>query len=116
MPDFAYRAKKGPTEIVSGQVTAQNLEEAVEQLDRLGLLPIHLDEVKPGAPKSETKPVTKSTPAPAVSRPPVTTSAPLKKNLFGGVKSSEITIFGRQLSSLVKSGVPILRALWIISE
>ena len=114
MPAFLYRAKKGPTEVVNGQVEAATLDEAVEKLDQMGLFPIHLDEVtaemkaqavsKPHPAKAE-----KSAPAPVPARP-------AKPGLFSRVKSSEITMFGRQLSSLIKSGVPILRALWIISE
>ena len=29
MPEFLYRAKKGPTEVVNGQVEAATLDEAV---------------------------------------------------------------------------------------
>jgi hypothetical protein len=36
--------------------------------------------------------------------------------LGGKIKGKEITAFGRQLSSLIRSGVPILRAIGIISE
>ena len=35
---------------------------------------------------------------------------------LGGIKSRHITIFSRELASLIKSGVPILKALNIISE
>ena len=52
MPEFMYRAKKGPTEIVNGSVEAASLDEAVEKLDHMGLFPIHLDEMKPGDKKT----------------------------------------------------------------
>ena len=112
MPEFAYRAKKGPKEIVNGSVEAASLDEAMEKLDRLGLLPIQLEEAgsrKPEAGSKKTEVLQQT-----AERKEQRTVA--KKPIFGGVKSSEVTIFGRQLASLVKSGVPILRALWIIGE
>src|SRR3989338_2471150 len=42
-------------------------------------------------------------------------AAPAKKRL-GRIRHSEITIFYRQLASLIKAGGPILQALWVISE
>jgi type II secretory pathway component PulF len=86
----------------------------VEKLDQMGLFPIHLNEVttetkaqKPAVPTE--KKAERASPFPVAAKP-------VKPGLFSRVKSSEITMFGRQLSSLIKSGVPILRALWIISE
>ncbi len=113
MPEFLYRAKKGPTEVVNGHVEAATLDEAVEKLDQMGLFPIHLDEVT-----AEMKEKAAAAPAPAKKARAMAPSAPApaKAGLFSHVKSSEITMFGRQLASLIKSGVPILRALWIIGE
>lgn len=110
MPQFAYRAKKGPSDVVNGTLEAASVEEALEKLDGMGLLPVRVDEV--GASKADgaapKKRASDSAPAQA---------APAPRRLKGGrIKSSQITMFGRQLSSLIKSGVPILRALWIISE
>ncbi len=109
MPTFNYRAKKGPNEVVSGDIEAATLEEALEKLEQEGLLPVHVDEVNPSGakPQAEEK---KERPAPGAG------SAPPKKSIFGRIKFSEITIFGRQLASLIKAGVPILRSLWIIRE
>ncbi len=114
MPKFLYRAKRGPTELVDGHVEAATLDEAVEKLDQMGLFPVQLDELsaetkKAATPKDPEKVTTQK------SRPSVQIN-PAKPGIFSRVKSSEITLFGRQLASLIKSGVPILRALWIISE
>ena len=114
MPAFLYRAKKGPTEVVNGQVEAATLDEAVEKLDQMGLFPIHLNEVTaetkiPASAETDPKKTEKDAPRAIEAKP-------AKPGIFSRVKSSEITMFGRQLSSLIKSGVPILRALWIISE
>mgnify|MGYP001599456808 CR=1 FL=1 len=118
MPEYHYRAKKGPTEVVEGNMEAGSVDEAVEKLDQMGLLAIHLDEAKQSLQRpadSGQRVKDKAAKAPAVERKRES-SLPEKKTFFGRVKSTEITLFGRQLSSLVKSGVPILRALWIIQE
>lgn len=110
MPDFAYKAKKGPAEVVDGTISAANLEDAVEMLDRMGLLPVQMEEVKDGhGPAAKPQNARPRQAAPAAAEAP-------HKSRRGGVKSAEITMFSRQLASLIKSGVPILRAIRIISE
>ena len=120
MPAYHYRAKKGPSEVVEGEVEAASVDEAVDKLDQIGLLAVHLDEVKPNGKKAKEPAAAEkqheknrkgSAPHSAVQK-----NAGNSLVLFQRVKSSEITLFGRQLSSLIKSGVPILRALWIIQE
>ena len=86
MPTFVYRAKKSSAETVSGQITAQNKDEAVDLISQLGFLPISVE-------------------------PQI-----LKAVLPVRIKSKEIYIFSRQLANLLKSGVTILRALKIIEE
>jgi type II secretory pathway component PulF len=114
MPEFVYRAKRGPTEVVNGHVEAGTLDEAMEKLDRMGLFPIHLDEMAPET-KKETPPGRLEKKSAEKSEQPVETKS-VKPTIFSRIKSSEITLFGRQLASLIKSGVPILRALRIIGE
>jgi type II secretory pathway component PulF len=112
MPHFIYRAKKGPTAVVDGSIEAGSQDEAVEKLSQMGLLPITLSEGPPEASLPADSPKKNGEKKEVVPRD----SAILKKRLFSRIKSSEITIFGRQLAGLVKAGVPILRAIWIISE
>ncbi len=112
MPHFVYRAKKGPTEVLTGVVEAATEEEAVNRLSDEGLIPVSIREASTS--EKAPKEVSSAPPAPAAAPTP-TTAAPA--GLFSGrIKSSEITIFSRQLSTLLKSGVPILRAFWILSE
>jgi len=94
MPVFKYRAKDGPERIVENKIEAQSEAEVVERLSQMGYIPLSIEEEK----KEEKKEI----------RDPV-------KN-FGRIKSRDITIFSRQLASLLKAGVPILKALDIISE
>ncbi|MFH1339464.1 MAG: type II secretion system F family protein [Candidatus Omnitrophota bacterium] len=92
MPLYKYLAKKGPDSNVEGTLEAESKEEAIEKLNQSGYIPVRVQEhVLPA----------KRPPAPKA---------------VGRIKSRDITVFTRQLSSLIKSGVPILGALNIISE
>ena len=96
MPTYHYKAKKG-AEAVEGRIEADSEKAAVEKLSLSGYLPIRVElEI------SDTKDSAK----------PVRTLIKSK----GRVQSKEITLFSRQLASLLKSGVPILKALDIILE
>lgn len=113
MPLFAYRAKKGPQEIVSGTIDAVTQEAAIDALSDQGLLPVSVEPVsaekaaqQAPAPAAKTRSASAAPPPPTVKR----------VALFGRVRSGEITIFSRQLASLLKAGVPILRGLGIIAE
>lgn len=97
MNHFRYRAKESSGQTVEGVVEAVSDEDAVEKVSQLGLIPIRIEEASSGA-SSEKRSGAK------------VASAAHK------VKSKEITLFGRQLSSLIRSGVPILRAIEIVSE
>lgn len=116
-PQFAYRAKQGPDKVVDGVIDATSVDEAVEKLDQLGLLPVRVDELAASAKPKPTAPKIEPVPQPKVSsNAAVSAERKQKANLFGRVKPSEITVFARQLSTLIRAGVPILRALYIISD
>ncbi|MFH0738718.1 MAG: type II secretion system F family protein [Candidatus Omnitrophota bacterium] len=91
---YKYRAKKGPQDIVEAIIEASSETEAVEKISALGLLPVHIEEVRDSA----------------------QASMPYPNKINIKINSREITIFSRQLASLMRSGVPILAALNIISE
>jgi type II secretory pathway component PulF len=93
MGTYKYRAKKGFNEVVEGLIDAQSEKEAIEKLSSMELLPLHLEEAR--ASKSKSISLVK---------------------FRGKIKSREITIFSRQLASLLKSGVAILNALNIIND
>jgi len=99
MPTYYYRAKKGPKEIVDGVIEAPSLDVAIDKVNAMGYLPIEVKEG--GRPAAEEEgPVIREAPAALGQR----------------VRSRDITVFSRQLATLIKSGVPILRALYIIAE
>jgi len=95
MVTFHYRAKKDTQNVIDGQIEADNEQDAVEKINALGLLPIKLEK------KEENK---------------VQSPKEISKIKPGRIKHRQITLFSRQLASLLKSGVPILRALSIIAE
>lgn len=96
MAIYKYRAKDGPEKIVQGTVEAGTKEEAVEMVNMLGLLPV---EVKEDVASMKT------------------ISKPHHPRIFGRkIHFRNVTVFSRQMASLIKSGVPILRAINIISE
>ncbi|MFC1645935.1 type II secretion system F family protein [Candidatus Omnitrophota bacterium] len=93
MPIFKYRAKNGPQN-VDGVIEARNKEEVVEKLNLMGYIPVRIEE---GAKEIKSQSIT--------------------SGLFlAKIKSRDITIFTRQLGSLIKAGVPILKALNIIAN
>ncbi len=94
MPTFQYRAKNG-TQNIEGTIEAQTRDEAIEKIHQKGYVPVRVEKC---ALKVEAK------------------AASGVKGRLGGVKSKDVTIFSRQLASLIKSGVPILRGLRIIAD
>ena len=96
MPTYIYKAKKGPTEIIEGSLEADSQDHAIDQLSKNGLL--------------------------TVSIRPQQASVQVKQNVrflnitSARIGSQDIDVFTRQLASLVRAGVPILRALALISR
>jgi type II secretory pathway component PulF len=84
MPTFAYKAKKSSAETVSGQISAQTRDEAIDLINQLGFLPISVEQEAMQAVRPQK------------------------------VKSKDIYVFSRQLANLLKSGVSLLRALSVI--
>ncbi len=94
MPVFKYRAKDGVKD-VEGVLEAPSREEVIDQLHHKGYVPVRIEQATMG--KAQ----------------PVET---LSAKVSGKIRSKDITIFSRQLASLIKSGVPVLRGLRIIDE
>ena len=98
MPTYIYKAKKGPGEVVKGEIEADSEDHAVGKLERMELVPVTVVE------KGGTE---KEGPIPE-SRTPGIRSV--------GIRTRDIDIFTRQLASLVRASVPILRTLSLISQ
>jgi type II secretory pathway component PulF len=92
--NYRYRAKSGPQGTTEGSIEATDEKEAIEKLSALGYVPVRLEpEVKSKVSPARTEAVVR-----------------------GRVTSREVTIFSRELASLLKSGLPILNAMTIILE
>lgn len=90
MPIFIYKAKKNNAENVSGEITARDTDEAVELISSQGLLPVSVEEKGDGTLLAEKK--------------------------GQHISRRDIYVFTRQLVSLLKSGIPLLQALDVLSR
>ncbi|MBL7069373.1 MAG: type II secretion system F family protein [Candidatus Omnitrophica bacterium] len=107
---YIYKAKKGPVEVVSGDIEAPSQEEAVNILERRGLMPISVAEKEAGKPE----PVSRLAGEPVSQLDRQT--GKLVNRLTISVRRQDVDTFTRQLASLLKAGVPMLRSLTLISE
>ena len=92
MPNFYYRAINNFGQIVEDVLEAPNLGVVTERLDNWGLTPLQIREHKP------------------------IQSSFLKKLNEKKIKSDEIVLFTKQLTTLLKAGVPLLSALEALVE
>ena len=95
MPIFKYRAKKDSGVIVDGKVEARTETEAIEKLGQIGYLPIRIEQEGKAAEQKARTSAARTAPR---------------------IASRSITVFSRELASMIRSGVPILSAIDIISE
>ena len=90
MSVFQYKAKNKQAQTVTGQITAENREEAIEKINQLNFIPVSIEELK----------------AQTAGRRAVFVSR--------RVTNKTLYFFTRQLVNLLKAGVPLLRALEVI--
>jgi type II secretory pathway component PulF len=123
MPLFTYKAVQRDGVLTEGQLDAGNRQEAMRQVENLGLRPIRLAEAAPGAAPGRRK-----SPAPgampgdqagaggAPAAPENITLASLRQAISGKGKITPRILenFTRLLSSLLAAGVPFSRALVIL--
>ena len=91
MPSYIYKAKKDAVNAITGQINAQNEEDALEIIHQLGLIPVSIEESNAeGVLFSDIREVK--------------------------IKGKELYLFSKQLANLLKSGVTLLKALEVLSE
>lgn len=93
MPQYNYTATDFQLKRTSGQITASNPKEARKLLREKGLFVLDIKEYKPVEKKSLNISITKPK-----------------------VSIKEITLFSRQFSTLIESGIPISRSLYILAQ
>jgi type IV pilus assembly protein PilC len=93
MPKFSYTAVDARGKQANGFVEANDQNDAITQIRQLGFYPQRLDEAKEeeAAIGADNK--------------------PLAKKGGGKVKSKILTIFTRQLATLIEAGLPLMRSL-----
>lgn len=108
MPIYNYTAKKGPVEIVKSEIEADSQDKAVVMIEAMGLFPINVVEQKP--PSETAKGLERARPE--------TPSSTNKKQGLSPVRVSahDMDTFTWQLASLIKSSIPLLRALSLIAR
>ncbi len=87
MPAFTYTARTATGELKSATMEAANKEDVVNQLKRLRMNVVKVEEQGKGAPKTK-----------------------------GSIGMRDIVIFTRQFSTMINSGLPLVQALDILSK
>ena len=103
MPTFHYTAKRGPKDIVEGVLEAENRSGALAQLTDQGYVPVRVSEEgesQPGAPQAG----------------PTSGGKPAVRAKIRRISRSQLGALTRQFASLVRSQVPLLRALTILED
>ncbi len=93
MTTYIYTAKRGPDRTVRGELEAESLDVAVARMDALGLIPVQVTE-KTAQRESRVR----------------------RGAGTRGVRRAQVTVLTRQLASLLRAGVPVLRALRTAGE
>jgi type IV pilus assembly protein PilC len=107
MPNFIYSALDAKGEQKSGVIAANSENEAIQQLRNNGLYPTQIQEE--GKASKKTK---------AALAPKTKGKAKAKSvvKAGGSVKPKNLTIFTRQLATLIDSGLPLLRSLTVLEK
>jgi general secretion pathway protein F len=113
MPLFQYRALQGDGTIAEGQIEAGGRQEAFRQMEGRGLRPISLAEPRNGKPHT-AKPQNGK---PQNREKGADSTAPIKLSLGANkITGRMLENFTRLLSSLLAAGVPLSRALTILTK
>jgi len=100
MPQYSYTAIDSKGKERRGKVNANSADEAKAQVSEMGLMPTAINEAQATGKGGKRE---KKSAGGATKKKGFT--------LFARVKNEELTLFTRQLATLLRSGVPLLRAL-----
>src|SRR6266566_2817960 len=113
MPVFQYRALQGDGSISEGQIEAGGRQEAFRQMEGRGLKPISLAEHRNGKPQKVEPNGNAQTAEKAATSP---ASFQLTLGRSNKISGRMLENFTRLLSSLLAAGVPLSRALVILTK
>jgi len=94
MPTFQYTAVNAQRQNKTGTVDAANATEASNQIKAMGLFPTKINELQTDAPAVAGKKVKKG----------------------ASIKSKSLSVFTRQLATLIGAGLPLLRSLTTLQK
>lgn len=113
MANFAYRGRNAGGQSVSGTLEAANPGEAAAALQARGIIPTSITTKGAAAKPSPAKPAAGA----AAGGTPATAGFLVSKELIPkSVDELDVMMFSRQLYTLLKAGVPIMRALAGLQE
>jgi len=92
MPTYTYKAKRGPDQTVESELTADSRAAALLEIDGMGYSPVWVRE------KTDTD-----------------TGAKRRVSIRRRIRYRDVTILTRQLASMIRAGVPILKSLATIA-
>lgn len=99
MPKFIYKAKRGPGELIQGTIDADNLDNAIDKVMRLGLSPLDV-----------------SSDTPSSQQPASREEKKFALSFSNRITFNQLGNFTRQLGDLIDAGIPMLRALRITEQ
>ncbi len=105
MPQYQYKAKNAQAKIVAGTVNAQNETDAVGELRRQGFTILSLSAKKGGGSGGSGS---------FLGMQISGKSAPKLSSVR--VKSQDMVVFTRQLSTMISAGIPLVESLEILAE
>ena len=107
MPNFIYSALDAKGEEKTGVISANSEGEAIQQLRGNGLYPTQIQQEGKGSKKAKAA-IAQKTKAKGKAKP--------AGKVGGSVKPKNLTIFTRQLATLIDSGLPLLRSLTVLEK
>jgi type II secretory pathway component PulF len=109
MPKFLYKAKKGPTETIEGEIDAENEEAALGKISGQGLVPIRIVSASGAPPPARVeKRALEARPAAAEVKPVAIDKAKAR------ISHKDLNIFTRQFAILLRASVPLLKIIEIL--
>ena len=107
MPNFIYSALDAKGEEKTGVISANSESDAIQQLRGNGLYPTQIQQEGKGTKKAKAA-IAQKAKAKGKAKP--------AGKVGGSVKPKNLTIFTRQLATLIDSGLPLLRSLTVLEK
>lgn len=115
MANFAYRGRDANGQVTSGHIDAASASEVAGQLQARGITPVSIT-AQSGSARATPRSAAAKPTAASDGKAAAVSSLASKDLLPKPVDSTDVMFFSRQLYTLLKAGVPIMRALAGLQE